>query len=447
MTDDISIKVENVTKTYRLYASNLDRVKESLDPRRRKYHHDFFALRDISFEIKKGEVVGIIGKNGSGKSTLLKLITGVLTPTHGSITVNGRVSALLELGSGFNPELTGVQNVYFNGTLMGYSREEMDSRLDDILSFADIGEFVNQPIKSYSSGMFVRLAFAVAINVDPDILIIDEALSVGDIKFQRKCFSKIEGFKEKGKTILFVSHDTGLISNLCKSAILLDAGKLISNDEPRIVSKTYIQLIYGEDLVAEKDLDPSDGIKYDSANEALIDKDVIEERRALRASALSNIGMVCKPSSCELRHGNGDADIIGFGIFDSGNNRVNRLRSGEKYTLFFYVLFYKSVTNLFFATAIRDTQGINLFVTNSEMLQLKVADQDKGDLLLVSFEVNMSLGAGDYFMSCVVMDYNNSVYLDRRLDVFHFTIGTHDSRSKGFVNLMPSMNLKQIKYT
>jgi len=187
MSNDIAIKAENLTKTYRLYDSNLDRLKESLHPLRRKYHHEFNALHDFNFEVKKGETVGIIGKNGSGKSTLLKIITGVLTPTSGSVTVNGRISALLELGAGFNPELTGIENVYFNGTLMGYSKEEMHAKLDDILGFADIGEFVRQPVKSYSSGMFVRLAFAVAINIDPDILIVDEALAVGDIFFQQKC--------------------------------------------------------------------------------------------------------------------------------------------------------------------------------------------------------------------------------------------------------------------
>jgi len=447
MSDDIAIKVENLTKIYKLYNTPMDRLKESLSPLRRKYHHDFHALHDVSFEVKKGDTVGIIGKNGSGKSTLLKVITGVLTPTSGSVTVNGRISALLELGAGFNPELTGIENVYFNGTLMGYSREEMDNRLDAILGFADIGEFVQQPVKTYSSGMFVRLAFAVAINVDPDILIVDEALSVGDIKYQRKCFSKIEEFKETKKTILFVSHSDTIIGNLCKNAILLDDGKLIVNDAPRIVSKIYMQLMYGENIDDGKDtlsvVDFNDG----KTSQSIISQEALEQRQALRARAINEIGLSCKPTACELRHGNGNAEIISFGILDKNNNRVNRLHSGDKYTIFYHLLFYDNVADLFLATAIRESQGINLFFTNTDVLQQKVFDKKKGDLLLVSFEIQMVLAAGDYFMSCIAMDNKNSEYLDRRLDVFHFSVGSYDLRCKGFVNLMPSMQLHLIDLT
>lgn len=227
MSDNIAIKVENLNKSYKLYNSPLDRIKEAVHPFRKKYHHDFYALNDVSFEIKKGETVGIIGKNGSGKSTLLKLITGVLTPTSGTVTVNGKVSALLELGAGFNPDLTGLENVYFNGLITGFTREEMDRKLEDILSFADIGEYVYQPVKSYSSGMFVRLAFAVAVAVDPDILIIDEALAVGDVAFQLKCLLKLDDFRLKGVTILFVSHDTNVIKKFCNNAIWINIGKIM----------------------------------------------------------------------------------------------------------------------------------------------------------------------------------------------------------------------------
>lgn len=204
---DIAIRVNNVSKVYPLYRSNRDRLLEAIHPLRKKYHTDFYALKDVSFEVKKGEAVGIIGQNGSGKSTLLKIITGVLTPTSGSVEVNGRISSLLELGTGFNPEMTGIENVFFYGSINGISREEMERRLDDILSFADIGDFVYQPVKTYSSGMFVRLAFACAINVEPDILIVDEALAVGDAKFQRKCYHQFSLMKERQVTILFVSHD------------------------------------------------------------------------------------------------------------------------------------------------------------------------------------------------------------------------------------------------
>ena len=213
MNKNTAIKVTNLSKVYKLYDKPADRLKESLHPLKKKYHKEFYALNDVSFEIKKGETVGIIGKNGAGKSTLLKIITGVLTPSGGHVHVNGRIASLLELGAGFNPEYTGVENIYLQGTLMGYTKEEMESKIQAILDFADIGDFVYQPVKSYSSGMFARLAFAVAINVEPDILIVDEALSVGDMRFQQKCYRKFREFQELKKTILFVTHDTGTIIN------------------------------------------------------------------------------------------------------------------------------------------------------------------------------------------------------------------------------------------
>jgi ABC-type polysaccharide/polyol phosphate transport system ATPase subunit len=232
-SSEITIKVEHLGKVYRLYNSPIDRLKEAIHPFRKKYHKDFFALHDISFEVKKGEAIGIIGKNGSGKSTLLKLITGVLSPSSGNVTVNGRVSSLLELGAGFNPELNGIENIYFYGTINGFSKEEMDSRLESILAFADIGEFVFQPVKSYSSGMYVRLAFAVAIQIDPGILIIDEALSVGDIFFQQKCHARMEELEKKGTTLLFVSHDLSSIEKYCKKVILLKNGRIDFLGDPK----------------------------------------------------------------------------------------------------------------------------------------------------------------------------------------------------------------------
>ena len=213
-----AIKVSHLTKVYKLYDKPIDRLKESLHPLKKKYHKDFYALNDVSFEIKKGETVGIIGKNGAGKSTLLKIITGVLTPSSGHVHVNGRIASLLELGAGFNPEYTGIENIYLQGTLMGYTKEEMEAKIDEILTFADIGDFVYQPVKSYSSGMFARLAFAVAINVEPDILIVDEALSVGDMYFQQKCMDKINTMRSRKMTLLFVSHSIGQVKKICEKA-------------------------------------------------------------------------------------------------------------------------------------------------------------------------------------------------------------------------------------
>lgn len=243
------IIAKNISKVYKIYATQMDRMKEALHPLKKKYHKDFYALRDINFTIEPGEVVGIIGKNGSGKSTLLKILTDVLAPTSGTVSVVGRVSSLLELGAGFNPEMTGRDNIYFQGTMLGISRKDMERQIPAILEFADIGEFVDQPVKSYSSGMFVRLAFACAVNVSPDILIVDEALAVGDAAFQRKCYEKFDVFKEAGKTILLVSHDMETIKRLCSRTILLHNGQLLQDDVPQKVVLSYFRLLFPEEYV------------------------------------------------------------------------------------------------------------------------------------------------------------------------------------------------------
>jgi len=252
MTNNIAIQVKNLTKVYHLYDKPQDRFKEALHPLRKLYHHDFFAIDGISFEIRKGETVGIIGKNGAGKSTLLKMITGVLTPTSGEIHVNGKIASLLELGAGFNPEMTGLENIYLNGTLMGFSQQEMEPKIEAILEFADIGEFIHQPVKAYSSGMFARLAFSVAINAEPDILIVDEALSVGDARFQSKCIRKMEELAEKGITILFVTHDMQSVNKFCKEVIWLQDGKISQMGESVKIIENYVSFMtYGLETARE----------------------------------------------------------------------------------------------------------------------------------------------------------------------------------------------------
>lgn len=243
MSDKVTIQVESLTKAYKLYESPLHRLKESIHPLRKKYHRDFYALHDINFEVKRGETLGIIGKNGCGKSTLLKIIAGVLTPTSGSVHIKGKVSALLELGAGFNPELTGMENIYFSGTVMGLSRAEMDTIVDRIVEFADIGEFIYQPVKMYSSGMFVRLAFAVATCVSPEILIVDEALSVGDIFFQQKCHELMENLMRNGTSVILVSHDMAAIEKYSTSVMVLDCGKTIFKGHPNEGVQHYYELM------------------------------------------------------------------------------------------------------------------------------------------------------------------------------------------------------------
>ena len=246
MDNKIAIKVDQVSKMYKLYDRPMDRLKESLGLTRKKKYREHWALNKVSFEVKKGETIGIIGTNGSGKSTILKIITGVLNPTEGEVTIDGRISALLELGAGFNMEYTGIENVYLNGMMIGFTKEEIDERLDDILKFADIGDFVNQPCKTYSSGMFVRLAFAVAINIDPEILIVDEALSVGDVFFQSKCYKKFEEFKEQGKTIIFVSHDLSSISKYCDRVVLLNKGDKMAEGAPKEMIGLYKRVLLNQ---------------------------------------------------------------------------------------------------------------------------------------------------------------------------------------------------------
>ena len=254
---DIAISVNNISKMYKLYDKPMDRLKESLGLSRQKKYKEHYALHDVSFNVRKGETVGIIGTNGSGKSTILKIITGVLNPTQGDVAVDGRISALLELGAGFNGEYSGIENVYLNGTMIGFSREEIDAKLQDILDFADIGEFIHQPVKTYSSGMFVRLAFAVAINIEPEILIVDEALSVGDVFFQAKCYRKFEEFKEMGKTILFVSHDLSSIGKYCDRVVLLNKGRKLAEGDAKEMVNLYRRVFVNQydDLEGQEETD------------------------------------------------------------------------------------------------------------------------------------------------------------------------------------------------
>ena len=247
MERDIVIQVNDLSKIYKLYNKPIDRLKESLGIAKKKNYTEHYALNHVSFQVERGEAVGIIGTNGSGKSTILKIITGVLNQTSGDVKVNGRISALLELGAGFNPEYSGLENVYLNGTMIGFSREEIDAKLQEILDFADIGDFIYQPVKTYSSCMFVRIAFAVAINIEPEILIVDEALSVGDVFFQAKCYHKFEEFRKKGKTLLLVTHDLGSVAKYCNRVILLNKGNKVAEGQPKEIIDMYKKILVGAD--------------------------------------------------------------------------------------------------------------------------------------------------------------------------------------------------------
>ncbi|KZL90191.1 ABC transporter ATP-binding protein [Clostridium magnum] len=425
MLENISIKVENLTKTYKLYERPIDRLKEAINPMKKKYHKDFHALKNVSFEIKKGETVGIVGKNGSGKSTILKIITGILTPTSGKVTVNGKISALLELGAGFNPEFTGIENIYLNGTMMGFSRSEMDKKLSSIIEFADIGDFVKQPVKTYSSGMFVRLAFAVAINVEPDILIVDEALAVGDDMFQKKCFTKIDALKKSGKTILFVSHSGSLIIELCDRAIMLDSGENILVGRSNRVVNLYQKLLF-----ASKD-------KAQMVREQ-IKKISLIETKVNDVSSPKTIEIKEKETACaENEEEYFDESLIpkdavfyekrGASIFDCKilnykGESVNVLRFGKRYTLNYKVEFFTKCYNVRFGMLIKTKTGIELSGAATANSGEGIPSVNEGSIINVEFEFTPKLTSGVYFLRCGVVgiESDSEIFLDRQVDFIAF---------------------------
>lgn len=400
MSDDIAIKVENLTKIYKLYNSPQDRLKESLHPLRKKYHKDFYALNDVSLEIKKGETVGIIGQNGAGKSTLLKTITGVLTPSSGSVEVNGRISALLELGAGFNPQLTGLENVYFNGTIMGYTHEQMDAKLDDILSFADIGDFVRQPVKTYSSGMFVRLAFAVAVNIDPEILIVDEALSVGDMMFQAKCYDRIKTLMSGGVTTLFVTHNMNTISSLCNRAYMIDGGKVYTEGAPKEVTLAYYTLQREREHARQGKANPPRA-------KVAVEATVTRKPDARKAQTQEE----------EQRYGLGTAKIVDYRIYNHEGIETVALETGKSFSVWMRVVFDGDVENPCFGMMIRNLQGQNLLGVHSFHEQrMNFGAKKNGDEMSVIFESEMLLNPGKYTMTIGVADHETDLEF-KSLDV------------------------------
>ena len=405
---DYAISVEHVEKMYKLYDKPTDRLKESLGLTRKKKYKEHYALHDVNFQVNKGETVGIIGTNGSGKSTILKIITGVLNPTAGEVKVNGRISALLELGAGFNMEYTGIENVYLNGTMIGFTREEIDAKLNDILEFADIGDFVYQPVKTYSSGMFVRLAFAVAINIDPEILIVDEALSVGDVFFQAKCYHKFEEFKKLGKTILFVSHDLGSIGKYCDRVVLLNQGVKLNEGKPKEMIDIYKKLLvnqYVDDDEAEKEQE------NESDNE-----NTLEESGIWKDMTTSNPDIV--------EYGNGLANIIDYGIKDAAGNMSNDIEKGSDFTIMFKVKFNEKVSDPIFAITIKDLKGTEITGTNTMFEKIDTGTVNKDEVRSVSFTQNMNLQGGDYLVSLGCTGYRDGEFTvyHRLYDVFNITV-------------------------
>ena len=381
------IQIKHLSKMYKLYEKPSDRLKEALGLSRKKRYREHYALQDVNFDIHEGECVGIIGTNGSGKSTILKIITGVLNPTEGEVVVDGRISALLELGAGFNMEYSGLENVYLNGTMIGFSKEEIDARLNDILAFADIGDFIYQPVKMYSSGMFVRLAFAVAINIDPEILIVDEALSVGDVFFQAKCYHKFEEFKKQGKTILFVSHDLGSISKYCDRVILLNKGHMLDEGKPKAMVDMYKQLLVKQDPV--KQVETAE-VKEQSWKD----------------------GFQVNPD--KLEYGEKEAEIVDFAVFDYKGRKSNTIEKGTTFQIKMKVRFHENIQQPILAYTIKNIQGTDITGTNTMYEQVNVEHPDAGRECIVTFEQNMDLQGGEYLLS-----FGCTGYRDGEFCVFH----------------------------
>ena len=364
------IKITNLNKEYKMFARKKDRLLETVLPGYEK-HTTFKALKDFNLELKKGEVLGILGKNGAGKSTLLKMITGVVTPTSGSIEVNGKISSLLELGTAFNPELTGVENIYQHGQVMGLTNEQIDSKKQEIVDFADIGEHLYQPVKTYSSGMFARLAFACAINVDPDILIVDEVLSVGDMAFQLKCFKKFEQFKKKNKTILFVTHSITDVLKNCNRAIIIESGNKIFDGGVKEGVDRYKKIIVG--------LDNKEKEEKLAKQKEKIEQVKIEEKGTTWKEHLNQ-----NPNLIE--YGNGKADVIDYGIFDLDGNYTSILENDKEIILKSKIYFHKKISEPIFTLTIKDFNGLEITGTNTMYERIATGTFEKGDVVEVSFQ-------------------------------------------------------------
>ena len=478
------ISVDQVSKVYRLYDKPIDRLLESISLRKKSYHKDFYALRDISFSVGRGEAVGIIGTNGSGKSTMLKIITGVLSATTGKVESRGSICALLELGAGFNQDYTGIENIYMNGTMMGFSKAEMDEKLPAILEFADIGDFVYQPVKSYSSGMFVRLAFALYISIDPEVLIVDEALSVGDVFFQAKCYHRMDELKRKGTTILMVTHDLGSVMKYCDRVVLFHKGEKVGEGLPGQMVDKYKKILAGKDPHAEQFMEEqnflgnvdeerrgnagsggasgkagSNGINGTSHSdrtagavggadtaEAKGTSENTENNRSDSGRNTGEAGEHAEPASPEAgqssqkpigfmkdhltlnpssqQYGNGKAEILDFGVLDKDGRPSNVLLKGEEFSIKERIVFHDDIAAPIFTFTIKDKRGMDLSGTNTLFEGKEIPAVKKGDEYYCTFTQRMNLQGGEYLLSisCTGFEEGEHTVYDRKYDITSITV-------------------------
>lgn len=453
LSKDNALEIIDVSKCYQIFDSPIRRLKQFIVPNierklgkvPRVYHEEFWALQDISFNLPKGETLGVVGRNGSGKSTLLQIIAGTLSPTQGSVNIQGRVAALLELGAGFNGDFTGRENVYLNGSLLGLTKDEIDNKLDDILSFADIGHFINSPVKSYSSGMMVRLAFAVQAQIDPEILIVDEALAVGDAKFQAKCFARLKQLKNNGTSILFVSHATEQIITHCDKAILLNDGMVVDNGAPKNIVNKYLDLLFGKST--------SGNAKRAKEDQHLQKASESEEEQNKRFSTSENVKhtVVLEDDGFErrtnynpheYRWGDRTAEILDFSLIQGSKKYPLSISSDEGLNLTFLVKFHETIFRPIFGFAVKTKDGVTIYNTNSNILETPFIEVGEANTAhRVNVELPVRLFQGDYFISIGLASYNTSgevVPHDRRYDSIHITVEP-TADFLGLVNLEASI--------
>lgn len=388
MENDIAIQLEHISKVYKLYDRPLDRLKESLHPFHKRYSRDFFALDDVSFTVRKGETMGFIGKNGAGKSTLLKIITGVVTPTSGVFRAQGRIASLLELGAGFNPEMTGVENIYMNGMIMGCTREEMDARIEDIMAFADIGDFIYQPVKMYSSGMFARVAFAVNAFVEPDILIVDEALSVGDAFFQSKCIDRMKHMMHSGVTVLFVSHDWSAIKNLCQRGVLLDKGHMVMDASASEVVEEYRRM------------------QLDARQSNILPTEDAPAGQPVQLAAKGNVwfenNQAFLKNAAYQRIQNGKLEFVNIQLLDMQERPVMSVVYGQMVILRMAILVHEDTACFGTGYHLRNAAGMELVYSDSRIEEQAVTDARAGACYLMDWRFRVSLREGKYNIACVM---------------------------------------------
>lgn len=422
--EEIAIAVDHISKVYKLYDKPMDRMVEALGLTKKKKYREHFALSDVSFQVKKGECVGIIGTNGSGKSTILKIITGVLNPTGGTLTVNGRIQALLELGAGFNMEYTGIENIYLNGTMNGFTEQEIESRMQDILDFADIGDYVKQPVKTYSSGMFVRLAFSVAINIDPEILIVDEALSVGDVFFQAKCYHKFEEFKKMGKTIIFVSHDLSSVSKYCDRVVLLNQGVKLGEGSPKEMIDDYKRVLVGQYELPES-----------KSESSLLNDEQIQVAVQKKAAK--------QDTSKLLEYGTKEAVIEQFYMTDDRGTESKSIIKGSEFTIHMKVRFMADLPAPIFAFSIKTVKGTEITGTNTMFEKTFLEPVKAGAVKDITFTQKMSLQGGEYLLSFGVTGYDGNDFqvYHRLYDALDLTV-ISDKNTVGFYDMDSKVTVK-----